>query len=90
MVIPTNVPVKRTDGNDLVYMTMEEKFEAIVGDVITERDKGRPVLVGTASVEASEVLSNFLDKEGIQHNVLGAKQHEREAHIIAELVAREA
>ena len=84
VVIPTNVPVKRTDGNDLVYMTMEEKFEAIVGDVITERDKGRPVLVGTASVEASEVLSNFLDKEGIQHNVLNAKQHEREAHIIAE------
>ena len=47
VVIPTNVPVKRTDGNDLVYMTMEEKFEAIVGDVITERDRGRPVLVGT-------------------------------------------
>ena len=84
VVIPTNVPVKRTDGNDLVYMTMDEKFEAIVGDVITERDKGRPVLVGTASVEASELLSNFLDKEGIQHNVLNAKQHEREAHIIAE------
>ena len=84
VVIPTNVPVKRTDRNDLVYMTMEEKFEAIVGDVITERDKGRPVLVGTASVEASEVLSNFLDNEGIQHNVLNAKQHEREAHIIAE------
>ena len=84
VVIPTNVPVKRTDGNDLVYMTMEEKFEAIVSDVIAERDKGRPVLVGTASVEASEVLSDFLDKEGIQHNVLNAKQHEREAHIIAE------
>ena len=84
VVIPTNVPVKRTDGNDLVYMTMDEKFEAIVGDVITERDKGRPVLVGTASVEASELLSNFLNKEGIQHNVLNAKQHEREAHIIAE------
>ncbi len=84
VVIPTNLPVKRTDGNDLVYMTMDEKFEAIVGDVITERDKGRPVLVGTASVEASEMLSNFLDKEGIQHNVLNAKQHEREAHIVAE------
>ena len=84
VVIPTNVPVKRTDHNDLVYMTMEEKFEAIVADVIAERDKGRPVLVGTASVEASELLSQFLDKEGIQHNVLNAKQHEREAHIIAE------
>ncbi len=84
VVIPTNVPVKRIDYNDLVYMTMEEKFEAIVADVIAERDKGRPVLVGTASVEASELLSQFLDKEGIQHNVLNAKQHEREAHIIAE------
>ena len=84
VVIPTNVPVKRIDHNDLVYMTMEEKFEAIVADVIAERDKGRPVLVGTASVEASELLSQFLDKEGIQHNVLNAKQHEREAHIIAE------
>ena len=84
VVIPTNVPVKRIDYNDLVYMTVEEKFEAIVADVIAERDKGRPVLVGTASVEASELLSQFLDKEGIQHNVLNAKQHEREAHIIAE------
>ncbi len=84
VVIPTNVPVKRIDHNDLVYMTIEEKFEAIVADVIAERDKGRPVLVGTASVEASEVLSQFLDKEGIQHNVLNAKQHEREATVIAE------
>ena len=84
VVIPTNVPVKRIDYDDLVYMTMEEKFEAIVADVIAERDKGRPVLVGTASVEASELLSQFLDKEGIQHNVLNAKQHEREARIIAE------
>ena len=84
VVIPTNVPVKRIDHNDLVYMTMDEKFEAIVADVIAERDRGRPVLVGTASVEASEVLSQFLEKEGIQHNVLNAKQHEREAPIIAE------
>ncbi len=84
VVIPTNVPVKRIDYNDLVYMTMEEKFEAVVADVIAERNKGRPVLVGTASVEASELLSQFLDKERIQHNVLNAKQHEREARIIAE------
>ena len=84
VVVPTNVPVKRTDYNDLVYMTMQEKFEAIVADVIAERDRGRPVLVGTASVEASELLSHFLDKEGIQHNVLNAKQHEREARIVAE------
>ena len=83
VVIPTNVPIQRIDHNDLVYMTMEEKFEAIVQDVVTERDKGRPVLVGTASVEASEILSKFLEKEGVDHNVLNAKQHEREAQIIA-------
>jgi preprotein translocase subunit SecA len=83
VVIPTNVPTQRIDYNDLVYMTMDEKYEAIVHDVVTERDRGRPVLVGTASVEASELLSNFLDKEGVEHNVLNAKQHEREAQIIA-------
>ena len=84
VVIPTNVLVNRLDHNDLVYMTIEEKFQAIVADVIAERDKRRPILVGTASVDASEVLSQFLEKEGIQHNVLNAKQHEREAQIIAE------
>ena len=83
VVIPTNVPIQRIDHNDLVYMTMEEKYEAIVHDVVKERDRGRPVLVGTASVEASELLSNFLEKEGVEHNVLNAKQHAREAQIIA-------
>ncbi len=83
VVIPTNVPIQRIDHNDLVYMTMEEKYEAIVQDVVKERDRGRPVLVGTASVEASELLSNFLNKEGVEHNVLNAKQHAREAQIIA-------
>lgn len=84
VVIPTNVPIQRKDFNDLVYMTMEEKFQAIVNDVVAERDAGRPVLVGTASVEASEVLSDYLNKAGVQHNVLNAKQHAREAQIIAE------
>ena len=84
VVIPTNVPIQRRDHNDLVYMTMEEKFKAIVDDVVAERDAGRPVLVGTASVEASELLSEFLEKAGVQHNVLNAKQHAREAQIIAE------
>ena len=84
VVIPTNVLVNRLDHNDLVYMTIEEKFQAIVADVITQQKKRRPILVGTASVDASEVLSQFLEKEGIQHNVLNAKQHEREAQIIAE------
>ena len=83
VVIPTNVPIQRIDHNDLVYMTMDEKYEAIVQDVVKERDRGRPVLVGTASVEASELLSNFLNKEGVEHNVLNAKQHAREAQIIA-------
>lgn len=83
VVIPTNVPIQRIDHNDLVYMTMEEKYEAIVHDVVKERDHGRPVLVGTASVEASELLSDFLEKEGVEHNVLNAKQHAREAQIIA-------
>jgi|TARA_B110000305_G_scaffold66505_1_gene74419 preprotein translocase subunit SecA len=84
VIIPTNVLVKRNDFEDLVYMTMEEKFDAIVADVVTERDLGRPVLVGTASVEASELLSSFLDKKDVPHNVLNAKQHAREADIIAE------
>ncbi len=84
VVIPTNVQIQRRDYNDLVYMTMEEKFKAIVDDVVTERDAGRPILVGTASVEASELLSDFLNKAGVQHNVLNAKQHAREAQIIAE------
>lgn len=84
VVIPTNVPVERVDRNDLVFMTMEEKYEAIVQDIISERGKGRPVLVGTASVEASEILSKFLEKESVKHNVLNAKQHEREAKIVAE------
>ena len=83
VVIPTNLPSRRRDLNDLVYMTIDEKYEAIVTDVVTERDKGRPVLVGTASVEASELLSDYLTKAGITHDVLNAKQHEREASIIA-------
>ncbi|NBS13119.1 MAG: preprotein translocase subunit SecA, partial [Gammaproteobacteria bacterium] len=83
VVIPTNLPSRRRDLNDLVYMTIEEKYEAIVADVVAERDQGRPVLVGTASVEASELLSEYLTKAGIAHDVLNAKQHAREASIIA-------
>jgi preprotein translocase subunit SecA len=83
VVIPTNLPSRRRDLNDLVYMTIDEKYEAIVADVVAERDKGRPVLVGTASVEASELLSDYLTKAGITHDVLNAKQHAREASIIA-------
>jgi len=84
MVIPTNVPVARKDYGDLIYLTQEEKFEAIVEDIKDCQQRKQPVLVGTASIEASEHLAGLLDRDKIKHNVLNAKQHEREAHIIAE------
>ncbi|WP_417553214.1 preprotein translocase subunit SecA [Marinomonas fungiae] len=84
IVIPTNNPVQRKDFNDLIFMSTEEKFEAIVKDIEETVQSGRPVLVGTASIEYSELLSSFLDKKGVKHNVLNAKQHEREADIVAE------
>ena len=83
-VIPTHKPMIRDDRCDLVYLTVEEKYEAIVEDIKAETVKGRPILVGTASVETSEVLSNFLNKAGIKHEVLNAKQHAREANIVAQ------
>ncbi|MCA9375169.1 preprotein translocase subunit SecA, partial [Candidatus Dojkabacteria bacterium] len=82
VVVPTNKPVIRTDENDVVYRSETGKFRAIIEDIKDSNDKGQPVLVGTASVEKSEVLSQMLEREGIKHNVLNAKQHEREAHII--------
>jgi len=84
MVIPTNVDVKRQDLNDLVFLTQEEKYEAVIEDIADITAKGAPVLVGTASVETSELLSQMLRKAGVKHNVLNAKQHEREANIIIE------
>ncbi|MDG1494321.1 MAG: preprotein translocase subunit SecA [Porticoccaceae bacterium] len=84
MVIPTNVEVKRQDLNDLVFLSQEEKFEAVIEDIRDITQKGAPVLVGTASVETSELLSQMLKKAGVKHNVLNAKQHEREANIIVE------
>ena len=84
MVIPTNVEVKRKDLNDLVFLTQEEKFEAVIEDIGDIIESGAPVLVGTASVETSEMLSKMLTSAGIKHNVLNAKQHEREANIIVE------
>ena len=82
VVIPTNVTVNRTDLNDLIFLTQKEKFEAVIEDIRSTVSKGAPVLVGTASVETSELLSGMLRKEGIKHSVLNAKQHEREASII--------
>jgi preprotein translocase subunit SecA len=84
VVIPTHKPMIRNDMGDLVYLTMEEKFNAILGDIRECRKRGQPTLVGTASVETSEYLSKLLKKESISHEVLNAKQHEREAHIIAQ------
>ncbi|GHE22548.1 preprotein translocase subunit SecA [Halomonas urumqiensis] len=84
VVIPTNKPLIRQDLNDLVYLTAEEKFEAIIKDVQAETEAGRPVLVGTASIESSEHLANLMKQAGIAFNVLNAKQHQSEAEIIAQ------
>jgi preprotein translocase subunit SecA len=81
--IPTNMPMIRGDQRDLIYRTEEAKFEAIVEDVAERYEKGQPVLIGTASVAKSEILSGLLKRAGVKHEVLNAKQHEREAAIIA-------
>ena len=85
IVIPTNRPIKRDDYQDLVYKTKREKYKAVVQEVekLSKEDK-RPVLVGTTSVEISELLSKMLKLRGVKHNVLNAKQHQREAEIVAE------
>ncbi|HLT04993.1 MAG TPA: preprotein translocase subunit SecA [Pseudomonas sp.] len=84
VVIPTNKAVARIDYNDLVYLTQEEKYQAIIADIKDCQAKGRPVLVGTASIESSEYVSQLLNKAGITHNVLNAKYHDKEAEIIAQ------
>jgi preprotein translocase subunit SecA len=84
VVIPTNRPMARKDMNDLVYKTMDEKNAAIVADIRDCAQRGQPVLVGTTSIEASELLSSLLDKEKLPHQVLNAKQHAREAEIVAQ------
>src|SRR5512132_332308 len=80
--IPTNVAVDRDDRNDLIFKTKESKFDAVVEDIAERHEAGQPVLVGTIDVETSEYLSQLLQRRGIQHAVLNAKQHEREAEII--------
>ncbi len=82
VVIPTNAEMLRKDLNDLVYLRQEAKFHAIIDDIKEKVAEGRPVLVGTASIETSEYLSSLLKKAGISHELLNAKQHEREAHIV--------
>ena len=84
VVIPTNRPITRDDREDLVFKTEREKFQAVINDVVRLTEQGRPVLVGTTSVDISENLSRQLQMQGIDHNVLNAKQHQREADIVAE------
>src|SRR5256714_6987319 len=83
LVIPTNRPVARKDGNDSVYKTKREKYDAVLKEIKDIHGKGRPILVGTISVEVSEHLSRMLKREGIIHSVLNAKYHQQEAEIVA-------
>ncbi len=84
IVVPTNLPVARVDLNDAVYKTKKEKLNAILDEIVEAHKKGQPVLVGTITIEASEIVSEALRKRGIQHKVLNAKFHELEAEIIAD------
>ncbi|WP_049414973.1 preprotein translocase subunit SecA [Staphylococcus warneri] len=81
--IPTNKPVQRVDKSDLIYISQKGKFDAVVEDVVEKHKKGQPVLLGTVAVETSEYISNLLKKRGVRHDVLNAKNHAREAEIVA-------
>ena len=82
--IPTNVPVQRVDEEDVFYKNTMDKFQAIARSIREKHESGQPVLVGTVSIEKSELLSDFLNKEGVKHAVLNARMHEQEAHIVAQ------
>ncbi|MGB4946491.1 MAG: preprotein translocase subunit SecA [Candidatus Competibacter denitrificans] len=84
VVVPTHLPMIRKDLGDLVFLTQKEKFEAVLADIRDCRQRGQPALVGTTSIEVSELIAGLLDKEKIPHQVLNAKQHEREAEIIVQ------
>ena len=84
VTIPTNVPVQRIDEEDLFYKSVEDKFRGIARTIREHQAKGQPVLVGTVSIEKSEMLSEFLNEEGVKHSVLNARFHEQEAHIVAQ------
>ena len=83
IVIPTNRPMVRQDNSDVIYRTLPEKWDAIVKEIKERHENGQPVLVGTVSVENSELVAERLKKIGVPHNVLNAKYHEREAEIVA-------
>ena len=82
--VPTNKPIARIDEDDAVYRTAQEKYDAIVASIKKAHEKGQPILVGTTSIEKSEMLSELLKKAGVKHNVLNARQHEQEAQIVAD------
>ena len=84
VIIPTNKPIQRKDFNDQIFRTAEEKYEAVVKDIKDCYERGQPVLVGTTTIENSELVSHLLKREGLPHNVLNAKEHEREALIVAQ------
>jgi len=84
VTVPTNRPIQRSDAEDVVYKTEREKFTAVVKEILELNEEGRPVLVGTTSVEKSAALSRILEKKGVPHHVLNAKQHENEAYVVAQ------
>ncbi|WP_144615098.1 preprotein translocase subunit SecA [Bacillus cereus] len=84
IVIPTNKPIVRDDRADLIFKSMEGKFNAVVEDIVNRHKQGQPVLVGTVAIETSELISKMLTRKGVRHNILNAKNHAREADIIAE------
>ncbi len=84
VVIPTNMPMIRDDAPDRIYKTEKSKFAAVIENIVTRHENGQPVLVGTISIERSEILSRLLVKRGVKHEVLNAKQHEREAEIVTQ------
>ena len=84
VIIPTNKPIQRKDFNDQIFRTAEEKYEAVITDIKDCYERGQPVLVGTTTIENSELVSHLLKREGLPHNVLNAKEHEREALIVAQ------
>jgi preprotein translocase subunit SecA len=84
LVVPTNMPMIRTDNNDLIYKTEKEKINAVIKEVKSLNKEKRPVLIGTISIEKSELLGNYLTRSGVKHHVLNAKNHEREAEIVAQ------
>ena len=84
VAIPTNMPVRRSDDDDEFYKNQEDKFAAIVEAIKEKQEIGQPILVGTVSIEKSELLSEYLKKAKIRHEVLNAREHEREAHIVAQ------